>query len=472
MMKKLLSSTLFTILLISSLWLLTSTPALAQVEPVPTPTIYLPMPMRGPEFEFQQALQQGEAGGMNKQYFDAKTVEDIMQTIIVAVGGELVEDKNCPPGQQCYRRQGGATAMAGNLVASLYVTQPASSVEYLADLGSRLGLAKPAYAQGFGFEAFSPVLDLWKLFRNIAYLFFVVIFVIIGFMIMFRMKINPQTVIGIQNALPRIVVTLLLITFSYAIAGFIVDIGELTTRIVGNILVNGKILGLGDPTGSLKDLLSSSVFKLVNPLRNVDDMVGAIRNTGVGTTMPKGLSWLAGLTVGVVFWLAGFYIMFKIFFALLGPYVSLILSVIFSPLQLLLGAIPGKDALGGWLKQIIANTIVFPVAFAMLCISAILQSGPTLNKCDPNLSWLGGVGGSALWCTKADEVTQLWTPIGINLGSAIGHIAGFGILFAIPKVTEIIKEALQYKPSIAGVAGAEEIKAAFGRVPFIKGFIS
>ena len=35
---------------------------------------------------------------------------------------------------------------------------------------------------------------------------------------------SPQTIVTIQSALPKIVVTLILVTFSYAIAGFMVDL--------------------------------------------------------------------------------------------------------------------------------------------------------------------------------------------------------------------------------------------------------
>ena len=288
-------------------------------------------PYGGVEEEWIEAM---ETEGYNREQHSVGVTEDLLLTIESGIGGMPVEVAQGPDGP-IYARKGGAIGMMNKLVTNLYSTPPASSVEYLADVGRNLGLlAQPVYAQGLGWTAFSPVLGLWKKFRNIAYLGFVIIFVVIGFMIMFRAKIDPQTVISIQNALPRIVITLLLVTFSYAIAGFIIDLMELFTRIIGNILVDKDLLGLGNPTETLRDLFSSSVFKLVNPLRNVDDMIGAIRETGIGTELPGPIAWLGSLTVGVIFWIAGFFIMFKIFFALLAPYVSIILSIIFAPFQL------------------------------------------------------------------------------------------------------------------------------------------
>jgi len=102
---------------------------------------------------------------------------------------------------------------------------PVSSGQYIAHLSSNFGIAKPALAQtaGYGFSALVTVLPLWEAMRNIVYVFFVLIFLFIGIGIMFRLHIDPRTVMTIQNSLPKIVVGLILVTLSYAIAGFLVD---------------------------------------------------------------------------------------------------------------------------------------------------------------------------------------------------------------------------------------------------------
>ncbi len=433
-----------------------------------TETKYESWFVQSPEAWSQEVF--GKATGeVFKERYTLSILTDIMNSTIAAIGG--VETTVQTPQGAIQQRQGGAAQTLANLTGALYTAPPASSVEYLADLGQNMGIVKPAMAQGIGFSAFSPVLTLWKTFRDIAYLGFVVIFVIVGFMIMFRKKIDPRTVVTVQEALPRIVVTLLLVTFSYAIVGLIIDMVEFSIRLIANLVVDGKLLGVGNPTKSINDLMSSNIFKLVNPLRNVGGIANAIGEVKIGIDVP-GLDWLAKITVGIVLWIAGFFIMFKIFFALLGAYVAIVLSVIFAPFQLLVGAFPGSNAgFGSWLKSIIANVAVFPVTFVMLAISAILQSGPTLAKCDPNLMAFGGAGGSALWCTGAKEYNVLWTPVGINLGTAVGYLAGFGILFAIPKVTEIVRETLQQKPSPLETAGGEGLRGALKEAPLVGGLL-
>jgi len=459
---------LTSLLLFSILYSLFSIfPSLAQARYIIPPELWLP------ESDFLKAIEAGEQGEMNKQYFDLRTIENLMLTTETAVGGMPVEVARGPTGP-VYAREGGAIGIVSNLVATLYATQPASSVEYLADVGRNLGLAPPAYAQGLGWTAFSPVLGLWKTFRNIAYLAFVVIFVVIGFMIMFRAKIDPQTVISIQNALPRIIVTLLLITFSYAIAGFIIDLGQVVTRIIGNILVvQSKLLGTDPgygPEYTLKDLLSADIFKLINPLRNVDELTAHI--TGAISVGPESLlKPIAWVTARVVFWIAGFFIMFKIFFALLGPYIAIVLSVVFAPLQILIGALPGAGGFGSWLKGFLANVMVFPVTFAMLCIAAIFKSGPTLYQCPPDVSPLGP---GAAWCTLPDRFIIPWAPVTIgNWGEVAGELIGFGILFMIPQVANIVKGVIAGKgaPPEAGAAPLAEIREAISKVPLLGTFV-
>ncbi len=111
------------------------------------------------------------------------------------------------------------------LISFPYINPPASGVYWALDSFQKAGLIPQTYAaEGIGFASIKPLMSLWKIFRDVAYLCLVLVMIVIGFMIMFRMKINPQTVISVENALPKIVITLILITFSFAIAGLLIDI--------------------------------------------------------------------------------------------------------------------------------------------------------------------------------------------------------------------------------------------------------
>jgi len=112
-----------------------------------------------------------------------------------------------------------------SVLAAPYEHPPASGVVWLTNSLEKIGFIPASYAsKGSGFSAIEGYQHVWELFRQIAYLLLVLVMIILGFLIMFRVKLNAQTVISIESALPRIIVSMILITFSFAIAGFLIDL--------------------------------------------------------------------------------------------------------------------------------------------------------------------------------------------------------------------------------------------------------
>lgn len=340
---------------------------------------------------------------------------------------------------------GGALGTLTNAAGSVAVI-PVSTSDYIADLRDTiqnpLG-AQPAYAQGLGFSALRPVLGLWKLFRNVAYFFFVIIFIVIGFLIMFRSKISGQAAVTIQQALPKIIVSLLLVTFSYAIAGLMIDVMYLIIYLMIGIFSAG---GSGTLTvSSLTTIaLSNNIFKNVTDLiapqggTSVIGTIGGQINSAV-TDMLTGSGWanvnasLAGLGANLIFTLvmlvALLVNMFRVFFALLMAYVMVIFAVIFAPIQLLFGAIPGQNTFSAWLKGLLENLMVFPVViFLLLCAQYFTHA--------PGGFGAAGQGGFA--------PPQLGLQQGAS-SSFVLAILQFGILALIPKAVEIAKGAVNGK---------------------------
>lgn len=151
---------------------------------------------------------------------NTNTYSDFVRRVLGPVEGVTIssEDMNTPYADKM--RQQSAVSELNNYIASIYMHPPASSYAFVNDVGQTLGfIPKQAYAQGIGFTTLSPLLPIWKVFRNIAYALLAIIMMVVGFLVMFRKKIDPKTVVTVQNALPKIVVSLILITFSYAIVG-------------------------------------------------------------------------------------------------------------------------------------------------------------------------------------------------------------------------------------------------------------
>ena len=124
-----------------------------------------------------------------------------------------------------------------NLIVLPFSNPPASGVAWaysgLADAGF---INKSFAAEGIGMGSIQPFAKIWKIFRDVTYLLLVVVLIAIGFMVMFRTKINPQTVISVENSLPKIIISLILITFSFAIAGFMIDLMYILIAIIVSIL--------------------------------------------------------------------------------------------------------------------------------------------------------------------------------------------------------------------------------------------
>ena len=95
--------------------------------------------------------------------------------------------------------------------------------EYAIDLGKTRLYTKIRHGSRHRFAGLAPLLPLWKVFRDVSYGILAIILIVVGHMVMFRKKIDPKTVVTVQNSIPRIVVALLLVTFSYLIVGLMID---------------------------------------------------------------------------------------------------------------------------------------------------------------------------------------------------------------------------------------------------------
>lgn len=157
-----------------------------------------------------------------KKTFQGKMALGVTRYMICVMTGEACTD-NPADGDKNFNKS--AFGVMSQLMAFPYMNPPASGVYWVKDSLQNAGFIPNTYAaEGIGFSSIKPLMNLWKVFRDVAYMLLVLFLVAIGFMIMFRVKINPQTVISVENTLPKIAVTMILITFSFAIAGFMIDL--------------------------------------------------------------------------------------------------------------------------------------------------------------------------------------------------------------------------------------------------------
>jgi hypothetical protein len=378
----------------------------------------------------------------------------------------------------------------GNLIALPYANPPASGVYWAYSNLQNAGFVPKTYAaEGVGFGALRPFMNLWKVFRDISYMLLVIVLIAIGFMIMFRMKLNPQTVISVESALPRIVISLLLITFSFPIAGLLVDLMYVLILITIAILGNrGNFFNITEfqnkyvspnfgtissgllPLGFFPTLwmLANSIIALLPKIINqilrtitgvllgglffkwIETSVFKISDSisELGGSIPIGESIMAAaeivvkILIGILLALIAFgigyaslgviifilvfftylFMIFRIFFLLFSTYIRIFLMVVFSPLFMLMEAIPGKNAFGYWFKNLFVDILIFPVVIILFVVSyLIINILPT---------------GGNIW--QPPFLTEL-NP------QAFTVLLAMGILFMIPDLVKLMKELLGVK---------------------------
>jgi len=431
--------------------------------------------------EFLDASAKGEEGYLNKQWYDKETFINI-----VAAGAAA--SATVQPNEDGTVTVSGAVPLMGRAISELTGTPAISSVEYFADIGSRLNLVPQAYAQGTGWRALTPILSIWKAFRNLAYIFFVIVFIVIGFMIMFRAKINPQTVISIQSALPKIVVTLLLITFSYAIAGLFIDFIYILIYVVVGLFEFTDLVS--NSTEVVRKLLEDNLFQIMyagknifiaGPAEAIQDVIAGLLGEGV---FGEFLDWLGvdnfggSILAHLIIAVALLFVIFKLFFTLLLTYVGIIVSIIFSPIILLFNALPGSNSFTGWVKSLLANILAFPAVALMFLLAAVIIGNPTheSGSCDPSCA------KDNPWCVQCDVgyfsqrtldlragretgsgETEVWIPPFLSLvgGSTGGSgpimsIIALGMIFMTGQVPAMIKKVMGVEEGV-GAMGFQAI---------------
>jgi len=400
-------------------------------------------------FEFNSAIKEDS---MNLQSFIYETMKAIPAAIIQMIIGTLNPFDN--PGEAfsyAKPQEIGLAQSTGLLIAALYTHPPASGIEYMAHLGKKLGIVKPTYAEATynisGFKALQATQKIWTSFRNISYGFFAVILVLMGFAIMFRLKISPQAVITIQSALPKIVIALLLITFSYAIVGFMINIAYWVIGIIAGIF-NDLFQDIQGWTHFWANLESNWVGNIGHFfIPNAFDAEGSLTRPLINSMMTLNgaiivfnifcitiftvLSPLVILIVSVVLIIA----LFRCLWTLLKAFTMIVINLVFAPFRILVGVLPGSSAIADWFKDLLANVAVLPAMITIFYIASYFifegASGSTIESIWKDFFL------SSFFSFRTDHS---------QLVNALFPFIGLGMLLLAPKVSDMIQAFITKKP--------------------------
>jgi hypothetical protein len=377
---------------------------------------------------------------------------------------------------------GGMLGLVTNMMAATY-DLPIRSGDYTSYIASNFGLTKPAYGQvaqtGQGFENLKPVLRLWTRVRDLTYVLFVLLFVFVGIAIMLRLKIDARTAMSIQNQVPKIIITLLLVTFSYSIAGAMVDMMWVGTYLGINFLTDGESCNnvplskvatdklLSNPIDYVNNIFESikgdnCAFKDVvgiNALGELSSEAGNVFGDLAGRVVVSALglgdgqigcglgdpwacvrqvpfaivSFIVSRLGALVIIIAILAQLIRVWFQLMKAYLYLFLYTLMGPLWIVIGIIPGVSSYGfrDWINHLLFAISVYPVTIFLFTVGIVIMNDDTIR----NAASRGG---------------QVFVPPLVgnpNIGNNLGFIFGLAVILMSPEVVNMMRSAFKSPPS-------------------------
>lgn len=382
--------------------------------------------------------------------------------------------------QQNPTQPGGLLGATTVLIGAMY-TQPASSTQYVRHLADNFGFIDKATAQtDDGFDGLGPLLQLFVRIRDITYLLLVIVFIIVGIGIMLRLNIDPRTVMTIQNQIPKLIIGIILVTFSYSIAGFMFDMTWAVTYFGINTITASKACPSEPDESSLTEVATtnllnvpfwyvSDVFSKAGCHGSFDGVSGIAWNVsaslgnivaqanlerlGLGNDSGDGcdpsvgwsginvdfqdcaaagigwvIKWLITVILFIVLLISIFIQLFKVWYMLLRAYISILIAIILAPLWIIMGVIPGGGlGFGQWMRHMVAHLAIFPAAALMFTLASYISGNPSFNNIEEGAIY---------------TLPLLGNP-NINEGISFGYIMALGFILLTPDLLNLIRDALK-----------------------------
>ncbi len=386
----------------------------------------------------------------------------LFQSGAIAILGNYTQASSSSTTGYNYTGGYGAFGEANSLVSSMYTTQPESGVGYFAYLYKRSGLTSSTYAASqlsgpvYGFSFLSPVYNIWTVSRNISYLLLILIILFTGIMIIVGGKVGGQVPITFMSALPNIMAAIVLITFSYAIGGFMIDLMNILLGLIYSIFTSLNTGSFNFPTAFSSRSYIFSVYGAVTG----NNMKTALQGTGsVINNLPDGtggvhyiFSAIGGIIHNggaadsiIVFIVAVIllFTVFKIIIQLLKGYLIFLFLPIAAPFMFLLGSVPGQSkATWSFFKGMSKAILIYVVTYTMFNLIYYLQNSITGLSNGNTLPLLG-----------------LGSIFSSQQGNTIGLLISIALFVMIPKIIADATKALGYDFS----SYATELKRGFAQ---------
>lgn len=418
---------------------------------------------------------------------------------LTSVGGPNYEQFRCltlDPENAVIDDSAAFTPGLGGIVLGFNVNlmqqRPASAVVFALQQWDKFAGTTPVYAQdstnnptpyfpGTGYEALQPIQAFWGWAVTISYSLLVLVIIVVAFALLFRQRLSGGQVIQIQNAIPNIVLAMILIPLSYPLSGLFIDAVTLGSNVVHDFLFTGSGLGAtaytaeapsDDQTplnsdrglyidderlsflkigfqfdigtalfGDREDnkLLPSCDTTACDVVNGVTSTLGWIVDTIASLAGTDGFfSEFINLIFNIVFLFTGLRIGWKLF----KKFLMVIIYPAIAPFIFATIALPGRgtSTIMTYVNRMMSFTAAYLVTYTMFLVAIILTSSAFINSA-PGLDGykyippiIGGAvgllqpGGSAVISSSAAIVFIL---------------AGIGIYLMIPQTLDRVDEILK-----------------------------
>lgn len=365
-------------------------------------------------------------------------------------------------------------------ISQVFADKEFSGVTYFKNVIRKATLVPEVHAQqGYGYGALSVLRPLWTKTRDFAYGLLIFAAIIMAFMIMFRTRISPQTVITVQSAIPKLVMGIVLITFSYAVAGLLLDLMYVA------IAIAATVLGSGTP-GATETLYSimvdgpggGGIFSMLIVYSFLFPFLLFAALGGSGSTLWSFFWSHPFLAIAMII---GFGILFiiilfafiRIVIMIIKALVSIYLLTIFAPLYILGGTVTSALSFGSWMKDLAANLAVFPAIGILLVFSLLFLNTAVgiigLGNFPPPVGGADGYLQTLFNLLGTPQIIDIggangWTPpllgFGSNNGALVILLTSLGVILLIPKTADVIKSFMSGRPFAYGSAIGEAVTGA------------
>jgi hypothetical protein len=254
--------------------------------------------------------------------------------------------------------------------------------------------------------------------RNLAFGIFALLMLVVGVMMINRTRLNPQAVVTIQYALPKIVISIILIALSYPIGAILVTtVWYVRGALINIVFTTGKAT-LEQQFASMASSYYSNNVTFNMGLLVVQILLSVLLVFGVGI-----LGLILVLVLGLLIIVQWILCLVK----MIIYYLKMLFEVVLAPVSFVYAAIPGNDdALMAWFKKMLAYSLSIFVLSALPILVIFIALSISLGlQGDTGIS---GQGLGAIFSLASSSVA-------VVAGAFITYV-GFSMTLKLPAQIE------------------------------------